>query len=305
MTPRTIAVTGATGFVGKRFIDLAVGAGVGVHALTRRPQAERAGVEWIAGSLEDRASLDRLVEGADVVVHIAGVVNAPDREGFRLGNIEGTRAVVDAARSAGVKRFIHVSSLSAREPQLSDYSWSKAQAEKVVGASGLDWTMVRPPAIYGPGDTEMLELFRMAKRGFVLLPPKGRASVIHADDLCRLLLTLTGEDDDSLTQIYEVDDGTKGGWTHESMAKAIGWAVGRRVTVFHAPAALMRLGARADGLVRRGKAKLTLDRAAYFAHPDWVVSAGKHPPASLWHPEIPTRQGLKETATWYRGAGWL
>lgn len=305
MTPRTLAVTGATGFVGKRFVEAAVAAGMNVRALTRRPQPETNGVTWVSGSLEDKDALAQLVDGADAVIHIAGVVNAPDREGFRLGNVEGTHAMTEAARNAGVRRFVHVSSLAAREPHLSDYGWSKAQAEKVVGASGLDWTMVRPPAIYGPGDTEMLELFKMAKRGFVLLPPRGRASVIHADDLCRLLLALPSDHEESLASIYEVDDGTKGGWSHESLAKAIGWAVGRRVTVLHAPAALLRLAARGDKLVRRSKAKLTPDRAAYFSHPDWVSAIGKHPPVSLWQPKIVTRQGLKETAAWYRSAGWL
>src|SRR3546814_8906938 len=86
-------------------------------------------------------------------------------------------AVVDAMRQRGVRRLIHVSSLSAREPGLSDYGWSKELAERHVKASGLDWTIIRPPAIYGPGDREMLELFRMAKRGFMLMPPGGRLSV--------------------------------------------------------------------------------------------------------------------------------
>lgn len=305
MTPTVLAVTGATGFVGKRFVDAAVASGIGVHALTRRDQPERAGVQWVPGSLDDRDALLHLMDGADAVVHIAGVVNTPTREGFRLGNVEGTRNVVDAAREMGVKRFIHVSSLSAREPDLSDYGWSKAQAEKVVGASGLEWTMVRPPAIYGPGDSDMLEVFKMAKRGFVLLPPRGRASIIHADDLSRLLLVLAGEDQDSLTQIYEVDDGVPNGWSHESLARAMGWAVGKRVSVLHAPAGLMRLAAKGDRMVRGDKARLTPDRAAYFAHPDWVVTPGRQPPASLWQPEVETREGLKHVAQWYQEQGWL
>lgn len=305
MSAKVLAVTGATGFVGKRFVDLAVASGVGVHALTRRDQPERAGVQWVRGTLEDGAALRELIDGADAVVHIAGVVNTPTREGFRLGNVEGTRNVTDAARDMGVRRFIHVSSLSAREPDLSDYGWSKAQAEKVVGASGLDWTMVRPPAIYGPSDSDMLELFKMAKRGFVLLPPRGRASIIHADDLSRLMLVLTGDEEDSLTQIYEVDDGVPNGWSHESLARAMGWAVGKRVSVLHAPAGLMRLAAKGDRMIRGDKARLTPDRAAYFAHPDWVVTQGRQPPDSLWQPEIETREGLKAAADWYRAAGWL
>ena len=87
-----------------------------------------------------------------------------------------------------MRRFIHVSSLSAREPALSDYGWSKAKSERLVAASGLDWTIIRPPAVYGPGDRETFELFKMARRGIVALPPRGRFSVIHVEDLCRLIL---------------------------------------------------------------------------------------------------------------------
>ena len=115
-------------------------------------------------------------------------------------------AMIDAARAAGVRRFIHISSLAAREPDLSDYGWSKAKAERVVAASGLDWTIVRPPAVYGPGDRETFELFKMARRGLVALPPKGRFSVLHVEDLCRLILALVDRPDTFL-QTYEPDDG--------------------------------------------------------------------------------------------------
>ena len=102
------------------------------------------------------------------------MVNAPDRAGFASGNIAGTQTVVDAATRAGIKRFVHVSSLSAREPGLSNYGWSKQEAERVVAASPLDWTMVRPPAIYGPGDMEMRDTFRAAQLGIALTPPRGK-----------------------------------------------------------------------------------------------------------------------------------
>src|SRR3546814_5033592 len=87
-----------------------------------------------------------MVAGADAVMHIAGVVNVPTRAAFEAGNATATAHVVDAARDAGVTRFVHVSSLAAREPALSNYGWSKERAEAVVRDSGLDWTIVRPPA---------------------------------------------------------------------------------------------------------------------------------------------------------------
>ena len=118
MTPKTLAITGGTGFVGGHLIDLAP-AGHSVRALTRRAQPDREGVTWVPGALDTPQSLDTLVDGTDVVLHVAGVVNAPDRAGFVAGNITGTRAVVEAAERAGIARFVHVSSLAAREPDLS------------------------------------------------------------------------------------------------------------------------------------------------------------------------------------------
>lgn len=300
----TLALTGATGFVGKATLAQALADGHKLRALTRRPAAKTRGVTWIPGALDDEAALAKLVKGAHAVIHIAGVVGATDRASFEAGNVTGTLAIVLAARRAGVRRFVHVSSLAAREPQLSEYCRSKYRAERIVRASGLDWTMVRPPAVYGPGDTELLDMFRMAQRGFVLLPPKGRTSLIEVGDLARLLLALA-EDDSAIGATYEADDGVAGGWSHESFARAIGWAVGRRISTLAAPAAVLRAAARADILVRRGKAKLTPDRAQYLAHSDWVVDPAKRPPAALWQPKVNSRAGLKATAAWYREQGWL
>jgi len=299
-----LAVTGGTGFVGSHVIDAALGAGHEVKALTRRDQPPREGVTWVAGSLEDRDALRRLVTGTDAVIHVAGVISAPDAAGFDAGNVEGTLAMLASATAGGIRRFVHVSSLAAREPGLSLYGASKAKAEALVERSGLDWAIVRPPAVYGPGDRETLELFRMAKRGLVLLPPRGRVSLIHVDDLARLLLALAHPNAPS-NLVVEPDDGTPGGWSHKDFAKALGLAVGRRNVSLSAPRSLMRLAARIDGLIRRGRAKLTPDRAAYFCHPDWVVSSGHCPPPGLWHPRIETRQGLADTAAWYRTEGWL
>lgn len=288
-------------------MEKALAAGHAVRALTRRPQPPREGVTWIAGSLEDHAALDALVSGTDAVIHIAGVVNAPTRAGFEAGNATGTAALVAAQQRAGVSRLVHVSSLAAREADLSDYGWSKAEAERHVQASALDWTMVRPPAIYGPGDAELLELFQMASRGFVLLPPGGRLSAIHVEDLADLLVLLGARTDkETQGRTYEVDDGTPGGWSHVDFARAIGRAVGRpSVRTISMPSALVRLGARVDRLLRGDKARLTPDRAAYFCHQDWVAKTPLHPPADIWRPTIATDEGLMMTARAYREKGLL
>lgn len=300
MNQKIIAITGATGFVGTAVMQKLQDAGYGVRALTRRDQDPQEGVTWINGALDNQSSLDNLCAGADCLLHIAGVVNAPNRAGFEAGNVDGTAAVIKAAKAQGIPRFIHISSLSARAPNLSNYGASKAKAEKLVGASMLDWTIIRPPAIYGPGDMEMLDLFIMAQKGYVLLPPKGRASFIHVEDLARLIIALIPPHEDATAQIFEADDGIKGGWSHDSFGRAIGMAIDKQVTAINAPKILLKIAAILDRLMRGKKAKLTLDRASYLSHPDWVIDRVNAPSPALWEPQIETRQGLKDTARWYR-----
>ena len=301
-----VAVTGATGFVGQAVLMAAGRHRIDVRALTRRKQRLRGGVEWTLGDLADKDALKRLMEGASAVIHIAGVVNAPDPAGFDEGNVQGTLRVIEAAHEMGVGRMIHVSSLAAREPQLSIYGASKLRGEKLVRASGLDWTVVRPPAVFGPRDTEMLELFRLARRGVIPLPPPGRLSVVHVADLAELLLALLPSSEDTTHHIFEADDGEPGGWTHVALAHAIGAAVREKpIRPLSLSPRLIALAARADRLLRGKKAKLTPDRARYICHPDWTVGEGTQPPRSLWHPRIDTREGLHATAAWYREAGWL
>lgn len=294
---RTVAVTGATGFVGSETLDQLVAAGFTVRALARRPQAERTSVAWVAGSLDDATGLDALVMGADVVLHIAGVVNAPNRAGFEAGNGTGTANVIAAMQRAGCKRLIHVSSFAARNPDLSDYCWSKALAEEKVKASGLDWTMVRPPAVYGPKDTEFIEVMKVARYGLMPVPPTGRASLIHVRDLARVLVSLCGDAGDSyLDATWEVDDGAPDGLSHIELAAAFGRALQRRVMPLPLPQALLMLFAHADRLVRGANAKLTKDRVRYMCHPDWVIDPAKRPPPDFWQPRIGADEGLAEVA---------
>lgn len=300
-----IAVTGATGFVGQALLDAAGAQGVEVRALTRSAQPARPGVQWIAGDLADSAALRKLMHGCEAVIHVAGVVNAPNRAAFETGNVLGTLAVIEAVQATGVRRLVHVSSLSAREPGLSAYGASKARAEQLVRASGLDWTMVRPPAIYGPRDRDLFELFRAAKWGVVPVPAEGRTSLLHVEDLVRLLLALVPAREETEHRTYEADDGKRGGWAHSEMARVIGWAMGRRPMVLRLSKRSLERAARADMMLRRSKARLTLDRVGYMVHPDWAVSATARVPAELWRPRIETRAGLKATAQWYREAGWL
>ena len=303
MSRGTLAVTGGSGFVGQHLIRLALEQGYKVRALTRGRRAPGDGVVWVEGALDRPESLVELCDGADAVIHIAGLITG-DRQAFEAVNVAGTANMVDAARKAGVRRFIHVSSLAAREPELSNYGASKLRSERLVGASGLDWTIIRPPAVYGPGDRETLELFKMARRGLVALPPKGRFSVIHVEDLCRLILAVV-DDPSTYSEIYEPDDARENGWDHRHFARTLSRLFGKRAATIAMPRMLMHGASRIEGLFRRRNAKLTADRVNYFCHPDWVVAAERRPPPSLWQPQVRTPTGLKHTADWYREQGWL
>ena len=304
VAPLKLAVTGATGFVGGRLLELAIAEGHEIRALTRRAQQPRDHVAWVEGALDNPESLERLVECADAVIHVAGVINAPDPAGFEAGNVTGTAAVLAAAEGSGTKRFVHVSSLAAREPKLSIYGATKAGSEALVSASRIPSAIVRPPAVYGPGDKETLELFRMASHGIVLLPPEGRLSLIHVDDLARLLLALA-DPASPKGLLVEPDDGRHSGWTHREFGKALGESLGRGVITFSAPRPILNLCSGIDRLVRRDRAKLTKDRVAYFCHPDWMVDPGRGAPEAIWRPQVGTKEGLADTARWYREAGWL
>jgi nucleoside-diphosphate-sugar epimerase len=299
-----LAVTGGTGFVGSHLVEMALAAGHQVTALGRREQETRVGIDWVNGDLSSRDALERLVADADAVIHVAGTISAPTPAAFEQGNVAGTLSMLAAATAGGVQRFVHVSSLAAREPRLSVYGASKARAEELVSNSGLEWVIVRPPAVYGPGDRETLELFRMAKLGLMLMPPKGRLSIIHADDLARLLLALADRDAPSNCTV-EPDDGKQNGWTHREFARALAAAVGTKAAVISSPGVLLRLAARADQFLRGEKAKLTVDRAAYFSHHNWVVEPERACPPEVWVPQTATLDGLKDTADWYRQQGWL
>ena len=300
---RTLAITGGTGFVGQHLLRLALAAGYDVRALTRGWKPPEHDIVWVDGALDRPETLAKLCTGADAVIHVAGMISG-SREAFETVNVGGTANMIDAARKAGVRRFVHVSSLAAREPKLSMYGWSKMKSEKLVSASGLDWTTIRPPAVYGPGDRETLELFKMARRGLVALPPKGHLSVIHVEDLCRLILAVL-EDADSRSETYEPDDGRPGGWEHREFARALGHVYGKKPLAFAFPKPAMRLASGFDRLLHGKKAKLTPDRVGYFCHPDWVSTPDRRPPPQLWTAQISTEHGLEQTAAWYREQGWL
>ncbi len=303
----TFALTGGTGFVGGHSISAALARGHKVRALTRRPQDPREGVTWVEGSLSNADALASLVEGADAIIHIAGVTNPRNKLEFDRGNVLGTAFM---RRASGPLPFLHLSSLSAREPQLSAYGQSKLRGEQVArGASG-PVTIVRPPAVYGPGDSEYLALLRTARTGMLPLPANATTAMIYGPDLADALIAI-GEDlagpAQSAGGIYEIDDGA-GGYSQPQVAEAVAQALGSRVRAVELPSPIISLAAGVDSTLCRlaGRApKLSMDRARYFAHPDWSVNSAPLLALNLWKPTTQLAKGMAETAAWYREKGML
>jgi len=306
---RLLAVTGATGFVGPHLVAALARHGYKVRLLIRRwsPVPSLAGVEAeiVLGDLADEAALRRLVDGADAVIHAAGLIKARAPADFMTVNRDGTARLSALAPEA---RFILLSSLAAREPQLSAYAGSKRAAEQVVAERPGPWLAVRAPAVYGPGDRETLAYFKAAARG--LAPrPRGegaRLSLIHVEDLAEALVRVV--EAPLPPAVYEIDDGREGGYGYGDMATAAGEALGRSVRSVPVPRVAMEIVGWANGLRHAlGGAAQILTRAKVreLFHPDWAVHDRRLAATIGFRPRYDLNSGFRDTILWYRQNKWL
>src|SRR5215510_6607901 len=244
--PGTVAVTGATGFIGSHTVGELGRAGWRVRILTRRVPANAqfadVPVEAVIGTLEDTRAVASLVRGADAIVHAAGRIKARSHAEFFAANATGTRLLVEAAIAAGNRpRFVLLSSIAARQPQISDYAASKlaGEAELTRLDGDLPWSILRPPAVYGPGDRETLAFFRALCLGFAIRPPvrDARISLLHVGDLAAAIAALL-DAPCAISAPLEVDDG-QGGYGWDDMITVAARHVGVRPLRFAIPGALL------------------------------------------------------------------
>jgi nucleoside-diphosphate-sugar epimerase len=310
-----VAMTGATGFVGSVTALVICERGHELTALVRdETRAKRllpASVRTVAGDLQDSSALDALMSGVDVVVHVAGAISAASETGFMQVNADGTRAVMQAAQRAGVKRFVHVSSLAAREPAISPYCASKAKGEEIVttATSDMEWIIVRPPAVYGPGDKATLPLIQQLSRRVAYLTGRRdqRVSVIHVDDLAQALV-VAAEGAVKPGQIYEVDDGQPGGYDWDGLAAAAGVSLGFQPRIRLLPKPILVIAGAACAVVSAitGKAFiLSSGKVRELYHSDWVIHGRRLDETGQWRAQKGFAAGFAETLAWYRKQGWL
>jgi nucleoside-diphosphate-sugar epimerase len=302
-------VTGATGFIGRTLVPRLTRHGWRVRALVR--SLERAAalqnpeVELIAGSLQHPESLHRLTQGVAAVVHCAGAVRGATPAQFDGVNVDGVVAMVRAAQAQDRRpRFLSLSSLAAREPHLSAYAASKRRGEEVLASSAQDlpWAAFRPPAVYGPGDKELLPLFRTMARGIAPVPGSSRArfSVIFVEDLVDAIIAWL-EHPTPVHGLFELHDGHPGGYSWEEVIALVEQLAQRRVRRVPVPTAVLQVPALINALAGRLRLyapMLTPGKVRELTHPDWVCDNATIHGAIGWEPAVPLREGLLRTPGW-------
>jgi dihydroflavonol-4-reductase len=327
--PKTVFVTGANGFVGSHLVRSLTAAGHRIRALVR-PSANRSliadlPIEWVAGDLDDRDALRSGCNGVDWVVHVAGRVKAPDRETFFHANVTGTRNLLESAAeaSADLERFVYVSSLAAGGPvrdgkprteddpdrPITDYGESKLAGEQAVMsfADRFPVVAVRPPAVYGPGDAEILGFFKAVR--WHLKPVFGgrpmRLSLVYVSDLVDgLILALTSPTapgevfyvaDDRLYSLTELED---------MMQEALGnWAL--RVNIPRPVLTTLAIVAEWAGRVGGFVPSLNRNRVRDFLELDWACTVNKAHRLLGYVPRVRFAEGAAATVAWYREHRWL
>ena len=320
-----IALTGATGYTGGRLLDRFRADGHEVAALARRPGEAREGVRWVAGDLADEAAIGRLVEGAEAVVHVAAVYRTaghPDAY-YRDVNVGGTGRLLEAAARTGVKRFVHTSTVGVhgdvKSPPADEtapiapadvYQRTKAEGEALAmdfhRRRGVPVAVVRPAAIYGPGETRLLKLFRAIARGRYAIVGSGDAFYhpVYIDDLVegyRLALTRP----EAVGEAFIV--GGPRYVSQRDLAEMIARHTGGRVLPFRIPAAPIQL---AGDLVEAICVPFGVEPPLHRRRVDfWTKSRAfsieKARRVLGYAPRVGVDEGVARTARAYREAGWL
>lgn len=309
-----IAITGATGFIGRRICSLLQSPQYRVRALARDAAAARRllapGVEIVPGDLAAPEALRALVCDADAVLHLAGAVRGATRADFDAANVDGSAALLAAMDAAAPRaRLLFFSSLAARVPALSHYAGSKRRAEQLLlaRAAARPVTILRPPAVYGPGDREMLPVFRfMARTGRA--PCAGRAadrlSLIFVDDLARAAQAWL-DAPVAPAATWSLHDGRDGGYDWTALCTIVGAACGREIRAWEIPQVpldLIARGNRALGKLLGRAPMLTPEKLRELRHPDWVCDNTAITAALDWRPRTRLAEGLRQTPGWHDAA---
>jgi nucleoside-diphosphate-sugar epimerase len=327
----TILVTGATGFLGSHVAEQLSKSGRSVRALVRKTSDTKflstlKNVELVHGTVEVEADCEKAMTGVTGIIHCAGLVKARNSEEFRRVNTEGTENLARSAlRAGGVQRFVFVSSQAAGGPSdaagtpvkvgeetapVTAYGRSKLAAEKTLLASKdtLACTILRPPAIYGPRDGEILIFFKAVRSGVLPLtnPLNARYSMIYGPDCAAACIRALDTNTESGLVLY-LDDGAP--ISFREMIERVEVALDKKAWLrLPLPQGIVRGAAALTELY--GKATnqavmLTLDKCNELHAAGWVCDGATIRQVLDWTPQVQFAEGVKITADWYRREGWL
>lgn len=324
-----VALTGASGYTGSHLLKRLIARGDTVRALVREgsvtPELEASGAEIVNGALGSAADAQRLVDGSEAVMHVAAVYRTaghPDAY-YREINVQGTRLLLEAAAAAGVRRFVHTSTVGVhgdvKNPPGDEnapiapsdiYQETKAEAEAMAREFGrthaLEVTIVRPGAIYGPAETRLLKVFRGIARGRYAVVGSGRPHyhLVYIDDLVDgFLLALDRPEAAGETFIIAGPRSI----SQDDLAREIAQATSGSVWPFHLPAwPIQRLGDVVEAIC----VPLGLEPPIHRRRVDfWVknrsFSIEKARRVLGYAPKVDVTEGVARTARWYRENGWL
>jgi nucleoside-diphosphate-sugar epimerase len=300
----TLAVTGATGFIGSVLLKRLASQGFKLRALYRpssTPSPEQTdSVQWLAGDLGDTDSLRTLVDGVDAIIYCAGTVRGSALEHFNEANVAGVTRLAEVATELKVPRFLLISSLAAREPSLSDYAMSKKMGEDALlkYQDNLSCDILRPPAVYGPGDREMRPLLQLVNRGLVPVigAKEGRFSLLYVDDLADAVSCLLKSESAHKSRCFELHDGHPDGYTWQQIAAIAGHLKGKTPYRLTIPRSLLQMIALSNLCLSRllgYSPMLTPGKVREIFHPNWVCDNTTITREVVWQPRVQFNDGMQ------------
>ncbi len=301
-----IAVTGATGFIGGALVRHLSSKGKKLRVLVRQSSHTQSlsslGAQIVVGDINDSVSLNRLVRGARGVIHCAGAVRGSSDEDFRVVNVDGISNLVRiCAQQNPLPRFLLLSSLAAGEPQLSPYAHSKREGEKVLASESgfMKWTVLRPPAVYGAKDRELLPLFRLMSRGLALVlgPKDARISLLYIEDLVAAIAKWLNTDMNK-NAVFEIHDGKANGYSWDEIVAITSDVCKKRIFKLRVSKSMLRIIAISSISIAKllnYKPMLTPKKVNELTHFDWVCDNTNLQAEIDWQPQFLFSEGLRCT----------
>ncbi len=323
---KLIAVTGGTGFIGFHLVKRLVADRFAVNCLVLPGERYEAvpGVRYFCGDITDSSSMGGFLDGIDAVIHLAGLTRARTDEEFLRVNADSATMLINEAsrRSKSFNHIIAMSSLAAVGPSadergvceddplrpISPYGKSKARLEELLRykESMADWTVIRAPAVYGPGDRDFLAFFRLIQNGWrVVIGRRSLLSLVYDHNLVEAIVRCL-EHPGARNNAFFIAD--RGIYDWDQLGAIIETYFGRRTRRIHVPFWAVRMVAAINQLRMpfcRSIPLLNKHKLAEMSQAFWVVSTEKARLALGYVPAFETVGALHETGRWYREMGWL